>query len=397
MSSISPLVLPITSYEFKGPIQASTSIAFSDSATIRGSGQLQAATGVALSASGTLTVDGALQASTNVGFTASASLSARASIQASTNIAVGATGTLVTDIVSFGVSPLVLPTTKYNFLPIRHALIGSANVSFSATANLTGTGSLGGNLQASTTLSDMFDTYAFMQGRGQLQASTSIGFTATARPLTGRIAGSASVGFGASGTLTGRTQGQAQTTISFSATASLTQKGGLQAVASIAFDSTAVLSARIPLSAQTGVAVGASGVINGRGRLQASTSMGFGAAATVQGKGTLKGLAVIRFGTSEQIRNIQGATSFSFDATGTLTPKFPRQPINADVSVCAPLRLVPSSGSSVVTGDDAWGGSWGNSWGGSWGGTGTTVVSQSTESSNVSSKLRREVAVGNGL
>ena len=328
MSNLSPLILPTQAYAFASDLAATPTVTFSQSGTLSGVGKLAAsvtvaaftATGAVGGAGGqgstsldfgtdaALTATGALEGATSVGFDANAT-AVQSNLAASVTIAVSESATAsgagqlqgstsISTIASAraagtdpsSVSPLLLPIETYRFQPGLPVLRFEGSFGFVANAILTGTSSFPGNLRASTSIADIFTFGAWLQGTGELQASTSIGFTAGGKLAQNKLFATESVDFSTDATLSAKGQLQGATTVGFST------------------------DAQIDLTRN----------------LAASTSIGFTDDATLTGKGELRGATTIRFlNPGQLLRNIAGSATVSWIVSATLSE--------------APVPLVPQT------------------------------------------------------
>lgn len=297
--SVSPLILPFQdrTFESASTLRASiTAFAFSTSADLNATGELKGSTSLAFSEVGALTL-GRITGSTSLDFSASATYSspliaspaiafsataipsALVEIQGSTSIAFSESASFI-GAPLFTISPLLLPTVRYETSVAIQATKGSTSFGFTTDATLTGSGGLGGNRIFGSTNIDIFDAFVWLVGKGELKGSASVGVVANAA-LAGSVLGSTSLDFTATGTI-----------------------------------------AALPISGITGataVDFTNTGALQGKGQLQASTSIAVSTTGAARAVGVLKGATVIRFlNPGALIRFVEGGTSFGFTATGVL-------------------------------------------------------------------------------
>ncbi len=318
MSNLSPLILPSQDYTFSGDgLAATPTVAFSQSANLRGrsdsqgaetiawtatatvlaKGSLAAAPQIALTASSTLQATGTLQASetlsftqsatfksligsTSVGFAGSPTLNATGSLAGSESIGFTAFARSI-DADPYSISPLLLPFQAYRFQPGEPKQRGTAEISFSVAATLTGVASFPSNLQASTSVADIFTFVAYLEGKGALAGATSIAFSTVATATQNKLSAAESV--------------------VFSETATATATGRLQGSTSVAVE-------------QTGNITNTTRFVDG------ATSIGFSTTASLRGRASMQAATTIRFlNPGSLITPTTGSASFGITAVGRLT------------------------------------------------------------------------------
>lgn len=320
MSSVSPLLLPITDYTFVSRGFASPAVTFSESVTLTATGELQGATSLAFSESVTGTRFGRRQASVSIDFSDTAAiqgigplagseaiafseqaiinrLSASTSIAFSESVTPKATGSLLASEVvdfltsvsltlgggeaSYNISPLVLPVTRYAFAVSSPSQFGNTSIDFSVSATLTAKAAVNPDaIRGSTSIADVFDAYVWLEGKGQLQAATAIAFSETANLNFGNLAAATSIAWTNAGAVAG--------------------KGALQAAESIAFSEAADII----------------------GKLRAATSIAFSESVSAKATGKLSALTVVRFlNAGMLIRPVFGSTSIGITATAGIQNK----------------------------------------------------------------------------
>ena len=267
-----------------GAIQAAATIAFSESAALKGSmlgstsiafsataqhNRMFAATSVAFSDSATLTSNKILGA-TSIAFSISA-----APIQplvGTTSIAFSESATLGGGS-RWDISPLVLPASRYTFSAKPPGTIKAlAEIDFTTSATLTGSGGLGGNpIRATVTIDVIGPQFVWLFGTGALKGTPSIAFSEQAQLVSL----------------------QGATSIAWSVSATLTAGGALAGVASVAFSETGALRETLGIQGSTSVAFSESGIARNTGAAKSTVSIDF--TSTGKTKGTLASTAAIAF------------------------------------------------------------------------------------------------------
>lgn len=323
-------------------IQASTSIAFSQNATVTATGYLAYAGDIVFSESATLSglvtkgawqgsaiapyvlpiapytftaSGGPTQAATSIAFSETANLSGRGGIQASESVSFTASATIEALGVLQGAEQFSFSESAS--LTARASIQGATSIDLSETAVLRAVGSL----LASDSVT--FSETASLTAIGQLQGSTSIDFSASGLMSTG-LAGSVSVTFSENATLGGIGALSAAASFAFSESADLNATGQLSAAESIAFSENATLSGDSGISANTSIAFSENATAQATGRLAAQAAIDFSESATASATGSIAAATSIAFGENATLSGglgIAAATSVDFTATGTLTAR----------------------------------------------------------------------------
>ena len=250
------------------------SAAFTNSATLTGSGALAGTAAMAFANDATLnggvsSIDGTAA----LAFTNSAALSGRGELSGSADLAFSETASL-------GGSG---------------ALAGTAALAFTNSAALAGDGALGG------VVSIAFTDAAVLVGRGALAGSSPLSFLLDATLQgSGALAGTSSAAFTLDGTLLNGAAGQinGSTSLTFTNSAVLTGRGALAGAALMAFDDSGALSGRGRLDGALQLSFAPTASLEGDGELEGQVAAAFMATALLAGKGSLAGTAGVSFTNS---------------------------------------------------------------------------------------------------
>lgn len=190
-------------------------------------------------------------------------------------------------------------------------LVGSSNVAFSASATPTLTGSANAAFSAGATA----------KGAGSLAGTSNLAFSATATPqVSGGLAGTAPLSFSATGAITGAAPISGSANTAFSATAAPAGSGKLSGSPSWAISAAATPQASAVLAGSAGMAYGATGSLKGAGVLAGISNAAFSATAVPGASGKLAGSAPTAFsatGTLTIAASLVGSANVGFAVTGT--------------------------------------------------------------------------------
>lgn len=284
----------------QGELRALASSDVAVSATLQGDGGLQAATTLDVPVLAALSGNGQLQASATLGIVDSATLSTN-NLFAAISIAWTATGSVdakgfitASEAIGFNhlanllspsqrdMSPLALPIRRYSFQPGQPAEQGSTSIAFTTAATLRGISSFPSNLQASTTVAEIFNHAVWLEGRGQLQATATVGFSESATVTAGE------------------NNVQAAESLAFTVSATLTADGELAAASTVDW-----------------IATGTADLVRDA---NGSATVAFSDTVTLVATGALQAATTVRFlNAGMLIRVVEGSTSFGFSAFGRLS------------------------------------------------------------------------------
>lgn len=346
MAHISPLLLPIRSYEYVESIAAAESVSWSVSATVTASGALAGAESIDFSQSGTVTSGSAIVGAESIAFSESATVLATGQLQGSTSAAVTASSSNIG--APFSMSPLALSIKRYGFLP-DGLVQASPAVAFSVTATATATGRVaaaaavafseaasltyGGTSSIASAESLDFTVSAPLRADGQLQAATSIAFSESVTADSGTSDAATAIALSATGTIAAAGRLRANTVVDFNTSVSLSLVEDPSA--SFNVSPLALPIRRYTFAASspsqfgsTSIAFSAAGNVQATGglggdRIRASTSIAdvFDTYVWLEGKGALAAAGSIAFSVSAELNygalSAAGSVGFSVSATAT--------------------------------------------------------------------------------
>ena len=317
--ALSPVVLPLRAYTFRGPIAGSTSVGFTQTATLTGIQPTIAANEtIAVTQSGTVEGTGRLFISASLGFTASGTMQAEGVLQAATSLAFTASARPVRD-TQQGQTGFDIAASATLEATGRARALASVDLSTSGAVQATGF------IQATPTVT--VTPAPTITAQGALQGSTAVGFIAVGQTQTGNLIGSEPIGFSATGNLLANGQLQSSQDVSFLVSATLDSPGNYEVSPMLLPIRRYRIAARPPnAQGQVSFDFVASATLTGLGgvggdQIQGSTSIAdvFTAFVWLRGQGQLQGAASIDFAASAAVLLGGIAANESIDTTATAT------------------------------------------------------------------------------
>lgn len=135
------------------------------------------------------------------------------------------------------------------------------------------------------------------------------------------IAGSSSITFAPTGTLTGKGALTGSSSITFTPTGSIIGKGAVTGTTTLTFTPAGTLTGKGALAGTATLVLSPAGTITGKGAITATTALTFAPAATLSGAGALSGSSSIVFaptGTITGRGQIAGSAALTFMLSGSM-------------------------------------------------------------------------------
>jgi hypothetical protein len=171
--------------------------------------------------------------------------------------------------------------------------------------------------------SDVWSIQQFSSPPEALSGSANITFSSTGTLTgSGALSGSASITFSSSGTLTGSAALSGTSNISFSSSGTLTGLGALAGSADLVFSASGTLGGLGALSGEANITFSSDGTLSASGALSGTASLVFTSSGTLTGTGALAGASFLSFvstGTLGGLGGLSGAAQITFSANGELT------------------------------------------------------------------------------